>query len=306
MNLIKYIKTENILTGVKVSDKWELLRVMLDRFMENLPDHYLNGHTKENLWALIAEREHRQSTGLGHGVAFPHARIPNFNWIGMVVAVLDEPLEYDALDGQPIQLAFMAFNATEEPAVALKIWSTLADLLKQDGVMDTLLVAKDPYEVYRFFRERNLNLEFTLTARDIMTQPRMRIAPGDDLPQVAHNLMKHRENAAAVTTEDGTLLGEVTIDAIFKFGIPDFFSQLQSVSFIRNFNPLEKYFEQEHSSLAENIMTTECAVLPPSATLVEIIFLLSVKHHYKVYIVENGKLLGVIGRNAVLDRVVNF
>lgn len=306
MNLIKYIKPENILTQVEVSDKWELLHLMLDRFIENLPPHYLNGHQKEDLWQLLEERENRQSTGLGHGLAFPHARIPNFNYVGMVIATLKEPLEYDSLDGQPVRMAFMAFNATEEPAIALKIWSTLADLLKGEGVMEELMAAPDPEAVFNCFKCKNLNLEFTLCAKDIMTQPLMRVAPKDPLPQVAHNLMKHRENAVAVTDDDGILLGEMTIDSIFRYGIPEFFTQLQSVSFIRHFNPMEKYFEEEHSAIAENIMTQDYASLPPTATLVEIIFLLSVKRHYKVYIVEDGKLIGIIGRNAVLDRVVNF
>jgi CBS domain-containing protein len=47
--------------------------------------------------------------------------------------------------------------------------------------------------------------------------------------------------------------------------------------------------------------------VPPSATLIEVIFLLSVKRYLKVFVTNpEGKLLGVIDRLAVLDRAINF
>ena len=55
-----------------------------------------------------------------------------------------------------------------------------------------------------------------------------------------------------------------------------------------------------------DIMNTEHGYLPPTGTLLEIIFLLVVKKHTRIYIVENNKLVGVVSRNVVLDRVINF
>jgi hypothetical protein len=54
-------------------------------------------------------------------------------------------------------------------------------------------------------------------------------------------------------------------------------------------------------------MSTDVAALPPSATLIEVIFQLSVKKRLKVFITKpDGTLMGVIDRLAVLDRAINF
>jgi len=76
---------------------------------------------------------------------------------------------------------------------------------------------------------------------------------------------------------------------------------------VRNYNPLEKYFQEEEGLTARDIMSTDFAALPPTATLIEVIFQLSVKRRLKVYIIKpDGTLIGVIDRLAVLDRAINF
>jgi predicted transcriptional regulator len=101
-------------------------------------------------------------------------------------------------------------------------------------------------------------------------------------------------------------VGEITCDLLFKKGMPDFFSQLASVGFIKNFDPFEKYFEQEANSVAADVMSDDFAAVPETATLMEIVYLLSVRGYWKVYVVREGKRIGVIDRAAVLDRILNL
>jgi len=155
-------------------------------------------------------------------------------------------------------------------------------------------------------QQQDLNLEFTLTAADIMKSPFFKVHPGDPLPRITHNMAHFREPATAVVDEEGNMVGEITSDIVFQFGMPDFFKQLKSVSFVRNFNPLEKYFAVETDKVAADLMSQDYASVPPSGTLIEIIFQLTVKKRTKVYVVDQGKLVGVIGRMNVLDRAVNF
>ena len=109
-----------------------------------------------------------------------------------------------------------------------------------------------------------------------------------------------------VLDEAGNLVGEITSDLLFQYGMPDFFKQLQSVSFVKNFNPLEKFFANQAEMTAADLMTNDYAVVECQNTLIEVIFLLTVKQHAKVYVTDAGKLVGVIGRLAVLDRAINF
>ena len=306
MNLIKFIKPENIIVRAKASDKWELLDQMLDHLITPLEASKRNGFTVDELRASLREREERQSTGLGKGIAFPHARIPGFKHIGICIAILDEPLAYDAVDDQPVKLACMLISPEEEPGATLKIWGRMAKLLSEPEVKERLLNAQNAEEVLGILMGQELNVEYAITAKDIMAPTPFPVHPHEPIRDISYRLMKHKEPAVAVTDPDGTLVGELKTDDIFKYGMPDFFNQLQSVSFIKHFNPLEKYFSSEHDMVVADIMNTEHGYLPPTGTLLEIIFLLVVKKHTRIYIVENNKLVGVVSRNVVLDRVINF
>ena len=54
-----------------------------------------------------------------------------------------------------------------------------------------------------------------------------------------------------------------------------------------------------------DVLETDCAALPPDATILEIVFELSVKGHTKVFVVENERLVGVVDRIRVLDRILS-
>ena len=94
---------------------------------------------------------------------------------------------------------------------------------------------------------------------------------------------------------------------LFTLGIPDFFSQLKSVGFIRYFDPFEKYFSVEAASHVEDVMNRELPLFPQEATLIEIVFAISVQHQAVVYVVDrdNG-LLGVITQAQLLERIINL
>ncbi|HQL95728.1 MAG TPA: CBS domain-containing protein, partial [Candidatus Hydrogenedentes bacterium] len=131
-------------------------------------------------------------------------------------------------------------------------------------------------------------------------------APETPLKEVTRIMNQHMLESVSVTDADGTLLGQITCDQLFKLGMPDFFTQLKSVSFIREFDPFEKYFQKETGALARDVMTADMATLPEEATLLEVVFELAVRRHPKIYVVRAGKRVGVIDRSLVLDRVINI
>ncbi|MCA9546301.1 MAG: CBS domain-containing protein, partial [Myxococcales bacterium] len=96
-------------------------------------------------------------------------------------------------------------------------------------------------------------------------------------------------------------------DDLFTLGMPDFFRQLKSVSFIAEFDPFEKYFSKEAHLKARDVMTKDVAKVPPTATILEIVHLLSVHRYPKVFVVDEAdRLLGVIDRIRVVDRLLNL
>jgi len=307
MNLLKFIQPECILTSVRAESLEDLLRQQAETIHRHTPERYLEGHTLEGLVEMLLDREEKQSTGLGNGILVPHARVPNFDHLGLSIAVLADPMDYETIDQKPVRLSCMVIAPSETPNIVIKIWSTLARLLNDPAVHNYFLQAPDAETIYTYLCKHDLNLDLSITASDIMMKPRVRLSPETTLKDVTYMMFKHKEACLAVLDENQRMVGQITTDAVFQYGMPEFFSQLQSVSFVRNFNPLEKYFQHETEMLARDIMREDYATVPPSATLVEIIFLLSVKKHLKVYVTDpSGKLMGIIDRLAVLDRAINF
>ncbi|MEG2074957.1 MAG: CBS domain-containing protein, partial [Victivallaceae bacterium] len=124
----------------------------------------------------------------------------------------------------------------------------------------------------------------------------------------ATKLMVHcHTNAIPVLGDNNQLMGQISSASLFKLGIPDFFTQMKSVGFIRYFDPFEKYFAIEANSLVRDVMSQDFIALPPDATLIEIVFAISVQHQDKVYIVNyKNELIGIIDQALLLERIINL
>jgi mannitol/fructose-specific phosphotransferase system IIA component (Ntr-type) len=307
MNLLKFIEPACILTGVKASGIEDLLNQQAAAIHQQLPASLQEEHSHASLLEMLLEREKQQSTGLGNGILVPHARVHDFNHIGLSIAVLADPMPYSCIDDIPVQLSCMVIAPAETPNIVIKIWSTLARLLNDPAVHQYFLNAPNSETIFEYLKNYDLNLQLSVTASDIMIKPRTTLLPDTSLQETTHRMYRFKEACLGVVNAEGQLVGQVTTDNVFQYGMPEFFTQLQSVSFVRNFNPLEKYFQNETKMTAAELMDSDVATVPPTATLIEVIFQLSVKKRLKVFVINpSGKLLGVIDRLAVLDRAINF
>ena len=307
MNLTQYLFPDCILTDCAAGSRAELLSLQVSAIHRHLAGKGMPCPAPEEMLREVAARENQQSTCLGEGIAVPHARMEGLSTIGLSVAVLPRPVSFESGERRDVSISILVIAPVERPNLVLKIWGAFIRLLRTPGVRDQLAAARTPQEACTLLRGHNLALEISLTARDMMIRPPFQVRPETPLRQVCFLMNKHHEVATAVVDEGGQLLGEITSDRIFQYGMPEFFTQLQSVSFVRHFNPLEKYFEEEASLTAATLMTDGFATVRPEATLIEVIFLITVKNHTKVYVTDaSGKLLGVIGRLTVLDRAINF
>ncbi len=97
----------------------------------------------EEVFEQLLERERLGSTGLGHGVALPHARMKGIHQACGALVCLESGVDYDAIDGQPVDLAFgllVPHDATQEH---LQLLARLASLFSQETFRNRLREAKD-------------------------------------------------------------------------------------------------------------------------------------------------------------------
>jgi len=183
----------------------------------------------------------------------------------------------------------------------------MAQLFLDSSFRGFLANAESAEEVYDALRSKSLSVDVPIRARDIMRVPLVNVYTDTPIQRATREMLHHRIEAVAVLNHDGTIAGELTCDRLFQSGIPDFFGQLKSVSFIREFDPFEKYFAKESKMVAADLMSADFSAMPPDATLLEIVFSLTVRGYPKVHVVgEKGCRVGVIDRIAVLDRVIHI
>ena len=305
MEIRKHLTSDLILIDPAAGDKTQLMSLMLDAIAA---ERAAAGQPldRDSVWRALQDREESQSTGLGDGFALPHARIPRLARLAICLAILHDPLDFHSIDGQPVQLVCMVLTPAEQPTLALKVAAKLTTVARDPETVRALRAAPDAGAVQAVLARHDLELEIAVTVGDIMRPAPFTVHPETPLREVTHLLMQHHRSATPVVDAGDRLLGEITCDRLFQFGLPDFFNQLKTVSFIRQFDPFEKYFEREAHLTAGAVMSSACSTLQESATLLEVVFELTVRRHSSVYVTRDDRLLGLVDRATVLNQVINF
>ncbi len=306
MNITKYLAPESIFILDSVKDKWELLDMMLEVAYNSKALADSSKEKRREIRGALLSREKQMPTVMGGGFAFPHARVAGLTRPVIVIVVVKNPVDFEAESGEKVSFACMAITPLENPTIALKIMSQICKYFAGSDTKDVILAANNAAELYKTVENANIELDVTISAKDIMHEPIYNITPKMSLREVTRVMSDNHLLAVAVVDKDKKMCGHITCNRLFNYGLPDFFSQLKSVSFISEFDPFEKYFYEEAHSSASSVMTQDYHSVDSDATLLEIVFALTTLKQPKVYVVENGILKGVIDQGDVLDQIINF
>ena len=297
---------QHVLVNLHARDCWDVMGKLVAALAASGELAERGELSDQEVTEAVTDRERTHSTALGHGIAFPHARLAGYSGVSMALATLAEPVDFGAADGEPVDLVCLLLIPEDQPQLALKLMARFARMVS-DPINRAFLRREERAEVLaEFVTKRVLHFDSTIRARDLMRAPLVDIYPETPLREVTRAMSHFSLDAVSVVERDGTLVGEITAETLFKLGLPDFFSQLKSVGFISELDPFEKYFEYERRKLAREVMSHEFSALPEDATLLEVVFELAVKRFSKVYVVDRGRRVGVIDRILVLDRVLNL
>ena len=101
----------------------------------------------------LQERETLGPTGVGHGVALPHARLEDLTGIVGVFVRLEKPLDYDSVDRQPVDLVFGLFAPKDGGVDHLKALALVSRTMRDPGVVAKLRANNDPAKLYAILTE---------------------------------------------------------------------------------------------------------------------------------------------------------
>lgn len=142
MELADILTEESVIVCTGLKTKREVLEKLAQQAAE------LTGHQAVPMFEALSDREALGSTGLGNGIAIPHGKFPGLGSVTAVFARLDEPVDFDAVDDQPVDLVMMLLAPLGAGADHLKALARVARVLRTDSVVDQLRRSLDPKKLY--------------------------------------------------------------------------------------------------------------------------------------------------------------
>ena len=101
----------------------------------------------------LLERESLGPTGVGNGVALPHARLDNLDEVVGALVLLEKPIDFDSVDRQPVDLAFALFAPRDAGVEHLKALALVSRTLRDPSVCAKLRANMDPSTLYTIVTE---------------------------------------------------------------------------------------------------------------------------------------------------------
>jgi PTS system nitrogen regulatory IIA component len=125
------------------------------RLMHELGDiaHAVYGVNAQAAIEALQERESLGPTGVGHGVALPHARLEDIDRVVGALVLLEKPINFDAVDRQPVDLVFALFAPQAAGVEHLKALALISRTLRDVQLCAKLRANPDPATLYTIMTE---------------------------------------------------------------------------------------------------------------------------------------------------------
>ena len=112
---------------------------------------------QEDIIAAIMKREELGSTGIGRGVAVPHTKHPSVQKLVGTVGVSEAGIDFDSLDGEPVQLFFLLVSPPERPGDHLRALENISRQLRDDTFCRFLKQSKTADDIAQLLQEADDN-----------------------------------------------------------------------------------------------------------------------------------------------------
>jgi PTS system nitrogen regulatory IIA component len=142
MELSDILSEGSVFAFDKVKDKGELLGLLAERAAG------ITGQDSQAIYETLSTRESLGSTGLGNGIAIPHGKLAGLKSVTALFARLAEPVDFDAVDDQKVDLVVMLLAPAGAGADHLKALARVARLLRTDALVEALRSTSDPARLH--------------------------------------------------------------------------------------------------------------------------------------------------------------
>ncbi|MGD9201476.1 MAG: PTS sugar transporter subunit IIA [Chitinispirillia bacterium] len=143
MRLTDFLKLDHIKVYLKSSEKHGVIKELSDMLLTDKSESEKN----EVLKALL-EREKVSSTGIGHGIAIPHARTNVIEDLIAGIGIVETPIDFDSLDKKPVKIIFLILCPKDLPGLQIRYLARSSRLLNDESLREKLFKCTSSDEVY--------------------------------------------------------------------------------------------------------------------------------------------------------------
>ncbi len=151
MLLADLVAPKAIIPALKVNSKKQALLELAGKAAE------LSGQSERTILEILQQREKLGSTGVGNGIAIPHGKLPKLGKLFGLFARLERPVDFEALDGLPVDLVFLLLAPETAGADHLKALARVARLLRDPDVARKLRESRDAEALYAVLAMPSVN-----------------------------------------------------------------------------------------------------------------------------------------------------
>ncbi len=149
MNLFSLLNHTTVLPNFTVGSKKELINALVDALEEKLESE----EQLEKVRKAVFEREKIMSTGVGKGLAIPHAKTTAVTENLAAFALLEEPLDFNSIDDEPVRLVFLLVGPESNNSQHIKLLSRISRLMNSGSFREQILACTSTEEILDAFQE---------------------------------------------------------------------------------------------------------------------------------------------------------
>lgn len=142
MPLLDFLSPDAVAPALRASSKKQALHEIADQASR------LVGRDEREIFDTLLQRERLGSTGIGEGIAIPHGKLAKLDGMFGLFARLEKPIDFEALDGEPVDMLFLLLAPEGAGADHLKALARVARVLREPGVHERIRAARDASALY--------------------------------------------------------------------------------------------------------------------------------------------------------------
>ena len=154
MKFSDFVCKDAVRTHLDADQKESVIRAMASSLLEA---GKINEEDYEGIVEAILKREELGSTGIGRGVAVPHTKHPSIDRLIGTVAISEEGVDFDSLDGEKVHLLFLLVSPPDRPGDHLRALENISRQLRDDTFCRFLKQSKSPDDVWQLLEEADNN-----------------------------------------------------------------------------------------------------------------------------------------------------